>query len=519
MVQLPGKVQASGFDDPMHIQLDHITKTFGSVRANDDISLTLMSGRIYAVLGENGAGKSTLMKILSGYQPPDGGSLLMDGMAKQFANPADALAAGIGMLHQDPLDVGSLTVLENFMLGRPTNLFPDWRVGRDALLDTSMRLGFTLSPHAYIDTLTIGARQQAEIVRLLSIGARLLILDEPTTGISAEQKQTLFNALKRLARERGMTVALVSHKLEDVEALCDEAYVLRAGRVAGHVSAPFSAPELVRLMFGRSFDPAARAASKPKIGPPALEADSISVATRRLIVKDVTLNVTPGEVIGLAGLDGSGQTDFLRICAGIEQPKEGTIWIGGIDMTGRAYHHFRAGGVAFTPAGRLEEGLIAGLSIVEHFALSSPPRVWVDWTNAELRASSQIGRFNIRGKTGSPIQTLSGGNQQRTLLALLPEHLSVLLLEDPTRGLDVESSRWIWSQLLARREHSTAILFTSPDLDEILLYSDRVLVFSDGRTTLIDDPAELTTERLGALIGGKSADVPIGKAKSGSESP
>lgn len=496
------------------LRMENIRKVFSGVVALDNVNLTLQKGEVHSLVGENGAGKSTLMKILSGYQPADSGQMLFDGIPHLFADPADALASGIGMLHQDPLDVPSLTVLENFVLGRPTALFPNWRAARAALRAVCDKLGFTLRPDQHIDTLTIGARQQAEIARLLSIGARLLILDEPTTGISAEQKETLFSALKRLATNDQMTVALVSHKLEDVEALCDQAVVLRSGKVVGTAHAPFVAENLVQMMFGKPLDAPQReqlqhTLLQRQIGPPALEAKNVAVITRRAQVHSITLDVAPGEVIGLAGLDGSGQVEFLRACAGLESPVAGAIHRAGIDMTGRGYHQFRAAGIAFTPAGRLEEGLIGGLTLTEHFALTASPYTGepgtrLDMRAAQHRAAAQITRFNIRCTPQSEIQTLSGGNQQRTLLALLPEHLSVLLLEDPTRGLDVESARWIWSQLLARREDSTAILFTSPDLDEIMIYSDRIMVFYDGRATLIDDPGTLTPHTLGKLIGGNT---------------
>jgi simple sugar transport system ATP-binding protein len=213
----------------MRVDIDHITKTFGKLRANDEISMTLENSRIYAILGENGAGKSTLMKILSGYQPADSGRILLNGNPASFRSPADALAMGIGMLHQDPLDVASLTVLDNFMLGRHEGLMPHHRAARTPLASQAGRLGFALNPDAYVDGLTIGERQQLEIVRLLSLGARVLILDEPTTGISADQKTALFNSLKQLAARDDMTIILVSHKLEDVRR-CVSVYVLRRAR-------------------------------------------------------------------------------------------------------------------------------------------------------------------------------------------------------------------------------------------------------------------------------------------------
>ncbi|CAG0955427.1 MAG: ATP-binding cassette domain-containing protein [Anaerolinea sp.] len=486
----------------MQIRIDQITKTFGRVRANDSISMALEGGRIYAVLGENGAGKSTLMKILSGYQPADSGRILLDGQEVRFATPADALITGIGMLHQDPLDVPNLTALENFMLGKHEGLLPKRRTALTAFREVGQRLGFDLNPDAYIDSLTIGERQQLEIVRLLSMGARVLILDEPTTGISAAQKETLFNSLKHLAHEQGVTVILVSHKLEDVEALCDQVLVLRAGKLVGERAMPISAGELVTLMFGQSLERKPRPPA-PK-GDAIFEAAHLTILTRRLTVHDLSLKAHAGEVIGLAGLDGSGQREFLRACAGLQPPQRGHLRLHGRDVSRADYHQMARFGVAYAPSGRLEEGLVAGLTVVEHFALARPGGLWIRWGAVRSYTQKQIDHYHIKGQPESQIQMLSGGNQQRTLIALLPDQLSLLLLEDPTRGLDVESARWVWEQLLERRAKGTTILFISPDLDEIIEYSDRVLVFFGGRATLVDDPAHMTTEGLGRLIGGKS---------------
>jgi len=271
----------------MRIELDHISKAFGVLRANDDISLTFASGQLYAVLGENGAGKSTLMKILSGYQPPDSGEIRVDGHAVILRNPADALAHGIGMLHQDPLDVPTLTVLDDFILGRPTGWLPDRQHARQLLQDYASRLGFSFDPNHYVDHLTIAERQQLEIVRLLSLGARVLILDEPTTGISEAQKNALFHALKQLARDDGLTVILVSHKLKDVEALCDQVFVLRTGQVVGQAVMPFIADDLIAFMFGQRLEN--RAPTTVARGEIAFRAESVQVVDERLTRFDLAL--------------------------------------------------------------------------------------------------------------------------------------------------------------------------------------------------------------------------------------
>ncbi len=486
----------------MQVELQRISKTFGRVRANQEISLTFEGGHIYAILGENGAGKSTLMKIMSGYQSADSGSILVDGTAVTLEAPTDAIQHGIGMLYQDPLDFPPFTVLENFIAGRPGRFFPDKTAARQHFMELIERFDFDLHPDRYVDKLTIGERQQLEILRLLSLDVRVLILDEPTTGISAEQKTALFNVLKSLARDDGMTIILVSHKLEDVIELCDHAFVLRRGMLVGETAVPCAISTLVELMFGKVLE---RQAPPPMAhGEPVLRVESLCVSSHRLTVENLSLEVRAGEVIGLAGLDGSGQGEFIRACTGLRPPTSGSIRINGREMTQASYYRFKQAGVAFLPAGRLEEGLINGMTLTEHFALTLPSKApWVNWLRARRVTAHSIEHFNVKGRPSSPVQTLSGGNQQRFALSLLPEKLKLLLLEHPTRGLDVESANYIWEQLLARRQDGTAIVFISAELDEIVAYSDRILVFFGGRVTPVADRAEMTANRLGELIGGR----------------
>ena len=322
-----------------------------------------------------------------------------------------------------------------------------------------IRFGFNLKPDATIASLSIGQRQELEIIRLLALGVKTLILDEPTTGISAEQKTLLFNALRALAAE-GMSVLLVSHKLEDVIALCDEVIVLRAGKLVGAAEMPVTKTEIVRLMFGQELAPQPR--QHTTLGETALAFDHVTLRGKRVTVEALDLNVRAGEVVGLAGLDGSGQELIVRACVGLVKPQRGTISITGSDLTGKLYRDFRQAGVAFGAAGRLEEGLIAGLTLTEHVALTSSSDALVNWTAARQATAAQLQLYNVRGQPESQIETLSGGNQQRLLMALLPQKPVLLALEQPTRGLDVDSARWIWQQLLARRATGTAICSPRP---------------------------------------------------------
>lgn len=484
----------------MDIELQHIHKRFGAVHANDDISFVVHGGKIVGVLGENGAGKSTLMKILSGYQPADTGSILLNGKPTAYHRPEAAIAAGIGMLQQDPLDVPAFTVIENFIYGQSGGFFFGRRRAKAQLEQLCRRFGFSLDPDAPISSLSIGQRQQLEIVRLLALGIKTLILDEPTTGISAEQKTLLFNALQEMARDDGMSILLVSHKLEDVIALCDEVVVLRGGRLVGEAQMPATKAELVRLMFGQELAPQARPGVP--LGQASVSLEKLTLRDKRVSIENFTLNIRAGEVIGLAGLDGSGQELIIRACAGLIKPNHGTIRISGNDMTGKPYRRFLRDGVAFGAAGRLEEGLIAGLTLTEHVALTSEESMFIDWSDARRLTETQIQHYKVRGRPSDTIERLSGGNQQRVLMALLPEKPVLLALEQPTRGLDVDSARWIWEQLLARRAGGTAILFTSPDLDELVAYSDRILVLYAGRVYEIPDASATSIDELGHLIGG-----------------
>jgi general nucleoside transport system ATP-binding protein len=482
----------------MNIELRHIHKRFGSVHANNDINLTFKDGHIVGVLGENGAGKSTLMKILSGFQPMDSGDILIDGSVVSYHGPQAAIKAGIGMLQQDPLDVPAFTVLENFVYGSSLSR----KDAREKLARITDRFGFSLDADTPASQLSIGQRQQLEIVRLLVLGVKVLILDEPTTGISAEQKTTLFNALRELARDDGLTVLLVSHKLEDVIVLCDEVAVLRAGQVVGAMKMPATTAQLVTLMFGQELAPQQRDVVDLSHARPALILDKIVLRGKRVTVNDFTLQMKAGEIIGLAGLEGSGQELLLRSCVGLVKPTSGRVEVDGKLLTAASYRQFLANGVAFGAAGRLEEGLVAGLTLTEHIALVSERDTFIDWRRAQRRTASLIKHFNVRGTPESRIETLSGGNQQRVLMALMYGEPTLMVLEQPTRGLDVDSARWIWQQLLERRRTGTAILFSSPDLDEIVAYSDRILVFYVGHVYEIADASRTDIDELGRLIGG-----------------
>ena len=484
----------------MNVELRNIHKTFGAVHANDGISLTIPEGAIFGILGENGAGKSTLLKILSGFLRADDGDILLDGRPVVIRSPADGIRHGIGMLHQDPLDFPPMEAVDDFLVGRGGGFFPDRKQAVSELRKLAADFDFSVDPEAYVDSLTVGERQQLEIIRLLSVGVRVLILDEPTTGISAAQKEKLFQALRRLAGQ-GMTIVFVTHKLHDVEELCGRVVVLRQGRRVDEVMPPFDEGALVKMMFDRALaQPQKSCAARHA---PVLELRGLSVEDRRMTVNRVDLDVRSGEIVGLAGMDGSGQELILKACAGLTRPVGGHIRVDGRNLTGRPYREFLDSGVAYLPATRMEAGLIRGLNVAEHCVLAGEQKGFaVDWPAAEQTARQRIADFNIRATPSSPVESLSGGNQQRVLLGLLKENLRLVLLEHPTRGLDVESSIYIWEKLKERCRNGASVLFMSADLDEIIQYSDRVVVFFSGRMSAPLDAANARVETIGQMIGG-----------------
>ncbi len=487
----------------MEVVLEGIRKYFGDVKANDGISLALQPGKIYGLLGENGAGKSTLMKVLSGYHPPDDGRIILNSTQVAFSSPSDALFQGIGMIYQDPLDIPAMRVIENYLLGWDRRIVLDYVRAEAELLQKANRMGFQIDPDAYIDSLSLGERQQLELLRLLALGAEVLILDEPTTGISAEQKESLFASLRRLVEEENKTVILVSHKLSDIQELCDHVFVLRRGKLIGSTDIPCPTLKLVEMMF-EELPPRRPRVSYARDGSALLQLQDVEVENDRLQVRNVNLNIREGEVFGFAGLEGSGQRLILQACAGLLPISAGRIIFDQRDVTRWSYRKMLQSGVAYLPAGRLEEGLIAGLSLMEHVALSNPmPGFLIDWRHYVQETEARIQRYEVVGQVNSHVETLSGGNQQRSLFAMLREDLKLLLMEHPTRGLDVRSADWIWQLLYQRVETGTTVLFISADLDELVERSDRIVAFSGGAMSRVVKADETTADELGYLIGGE----------------
>ncbi|WP_298815646.1 ABC transporter ATP-binding protein [Chloroflexus sp.] len=493
----------------MHIAVEHLTKRFGAVCANDRLTISFAAGQIHGVLGENGAGKSTLMKLLAGYLQPDEGRILFDHAPRRLSGPGDALAVGVGMVHQEPLDIPAFTALENLLCAAPPGVFRSRRAAQTALQELAERLGFPVDPAARLDQLTVGQRQQIEIMRLLLCGARVLILDEPTTGITAAQARSLFTALRQIAAE-GRTVLFVSHKLEEVAELCHTVTVLRNGQVVPPGQLPMPQPQeyLLSLMFGE-------AGAEPPIyrplplidAPPVWELHRVTARSGTLQLVDLNHRFAAGRIIGLAGLDGSGQQVLLRLLAGQLAPDRGRVLVNGRDLTGAGPIAFRQAGIEYLPADRLRDGMIGALSLTDHFALLQGRGALVDRRAAEEAARQAIAEYQIKATPITPIAALSGGNQQRAMLALVPPDARGILAEQPTRGLDVASARAIWGRLQARRDAGCCVIFASPDLDEIMEYSDEVIVCFAGRIGPPIPRALLSSARLAELIGGVGFDA------------
>ena len=488
----------------LQIELKEISKHFGANRANHHISISLRGGRIYGLLGENGAGKSTLMKILAGYIQPTSGHIELNSQAVQLSSPATAAAHGIGMLYQEPMDFAALSAVDNFMIGQTRGFGNQRRQFTERLLKRARQLEFNIDTEALLTHMTLGERQQLEILRLLELGIQILILDEPTTGISSLQKKTLFNALKVLAAE-GKCIVFVSHKMEDVEQLCDQVVVLRQGRMAGKMQPPFDQRRLMTMMFGTQ--PPKPSYPHHLQQAPLLVMEKVWAAGGRTGLRGCTTVVNKGEIIGLAGLEGSGQGVFLRVAAGLTLPRKGSLKLGDYIYQDRPYHYLKDRGVVFLPSSRIEEGLIEGLTISEHFALQphlmSNKIRWIDRGQARHRARTQIEAFRIKGRPDDDIAALSGGNQQRLLLSFMPANPQLLLLENPTRGLDLESMHWIWSHLEKLRKAGSTIVFTSSELDEMLMVADRIKIFFEGQLIKTFTSHHIDKTALGLAIAGK----------------
>ena len=458
------------------ITLAEISKHFGKVQALSKVNLKVIPGSIHGIIGENGAGKSTLMKVLTGFISKSSGEIYSNSEKITLRSPKDARDIGIGMLYQEPLDFLQLSVLDNFMAG--SGEFSPAKQ-KKALKKLCHTFGFTLNHNDNVEELTVGERQQLELVRLIRDGARILILDEPTSGISEKQQKLLFGALLNL-KKRGVAILLVSHKLEEIELLCDEVTVLRHGKVVDYQVRPFDRNNMLHAMFDTLIESQPMAV-RHTTGKPVLDFNQVSSKVGRSGLNAVSNTIRCGEVVGLAGVDGSGQSVFLKSAFGLLQPESGQITYSEKDITS-----------TFLPADRLTEALIPGLTIREHHILSTKVGPLITSKSSLEETHRAIDTYSIKGTPETAIENLSGGNLQRLLLSLIPADTQLILMENPTRGLDVQSAAWTWEQLHARLKPDGAIVFASPDLEELMEQSNRILVFYNG-SIILDTPTEATS--------------------------
>jgi simple sugar transport system ATP-binding protein len=425
------------------------------------------------------------MKILTGFYTKSGGEIIHDGEKTELRTPGEAKVLGFGMLYQEPLDFLQLTVLDNFMTGSERFHPEKARRSLKALCNT---FGFSLDADIQLENLTVGERQQLELLRLIRDKARLLILDEPTSGISRKQKDLLFHALNTLKKD-GLAILLVSHKLEEIEQLCDEVTVLRHGRVAGRQQRPFVREQLLQAMFDSRIETFTSGEIRQK-GKTVLSFDQVTSSAGRSGLRNLSLSIQAGEVVGLAGVDGSGQSVFLKSAFGLMPPERGTIcrFNKKATLPDKKDH----GLTAFLPADRLTEGLFPGMSIREHHILAGKNGQVITTKSGLTTTRKAIETYNIKGEPDTMIENLSGGNLQRLLLSLIPENVRLILMENPTRGLDVQSAEWTWRYLHHHLRPDAAIVFASPELEEILEQSTRVLVFYNG-SVILDRPTDQTS--------------------------
>lgn len=478
----------------MHVQIRNLHKSFGSVHANNDICVEFAAGQIHGILGENGAGKSTLMKLLAGVYRPDAGEIAINEKTVQLGTPRRSIDAGIGMVAQDPVDVPVFSVIENIACGIHMPSIPELSA---QIVDWCNRLGFQFSPDTRISALTVGQRQQVDIVRLLIAGSNVLILDEPTTGITSSQVQSLFQALRTIVAT-GKTVLFVTHKLDEVVALCHTVTVLRAGKMVGtQHQMPISQQTMLEAMFGtvttQSHSQLHHESFASVVARWTLS--QIMIHEQTLQIGPLNFNIPEGTIIGLAGLEGSGQRPFMQLLAGLRRPDAGSVVYNAKPFR---YDH---PDVVYLPADRLHEGIIGDMSLTEHIRLLRDGLLQ-SGESAEAKARQLIADYAIKATPDMPLRMLSGGNQQRAMLALIADHVTGIVLEHPTRGLDAVSAQGIWQRLRVRRQTGTTVVFFSADLEEVLQYADLVLVFFGGKISRLIERATLTEDNLAALIGG-----------------
>ncbi|MDQ1393360.1 MAG: ral nucleoside transport system ATP-binding protein [Acidimicrobiaceae bacterium] len=501
----------------MKLELRGITKRFGSVVANDHIDLTVEPGQIHALLGENGAGKSTLMNILYGLTRPDEGEILIDGSPVDFSRPKDAIAAGIGMVHQHFMLVPVFTVAENVVLGdERTRSFGrlgfgllDRRRARQDVLRVSTQFGLAVDPDALVENLPVGIQQRVEIIKALLRDATLLILDEPTAVLTPGETEDLF-AVMRSLKASGHSLVFITHKLNEVQKMADTITVIRQGKVVGTMAPTASDEELAARMVGRAVRLAPEKAAA-KLGDVVLSVEGLTVLDDlgNTAVKGVSFDIKAGEILGIAGVQGNGQTELCEALVGLRPVIDGRFSVRGRDLTNRATREILHSGVGYVPEDRQAEGLVTEFTVAENLALDRYDQapyskgLALDLDVMDTAAGEQVKQFDIRTESiRTPASSLSGGNQQKVVVAReLSRTIGLLIASQPTRGVDVGSIEFVHRRIVEVRNQGSAVLLVSTELDEIAALADRIAVMYEGEVVAMRSP-DVTREELGLLMAG-----------------
>jgi simple sugar transport system ATP-binding protein len=500
-------------DRALAVEMTDITKSFPGVLANEDVNLSVAEGEIHAVIGENGAGKSTLMKILYGMQAPDEGSIKVHGSEVRFRSPKDAIDAEVGMVHQHFMLADNLTVLENIVLGAEprTNIQLDFAQARSRIKELGQTYGLEVDPDTLVETLTVGARQRVEILKVLYRGAKILILDEPTAVLVPQEVDELFSNLKEI-KEEGETVIFISHKLDEVLTVADTITVMRDGRTVAEVDPEdVDLKRLAELMVGSEL-PTAETTESTVTDVVELSVAGLSAENEhgRLVLTDLSFDVHQGEIVGIAGVEGNGQNELIDAIMGIHPITAGTISYGDSNIDDWSTKKRREAGIGIIPSDRHRQGLLLLSPLWENAMLGHQTREpfargpWINRSGARERTVEIIDRFDI--KTPGPdvlVAALSGGNQQKLVVGReMIASPTVLVAAHPTRGIDVGAQAAIWEELRDARAAGLGVLLVSADLDELIGLSDTLLVMYGGEIVAELDPKDITPEVLGGYMTG-----------------